>query len=792
MAHRGLRTRFVPCSGAVVLLCLVLFTTKGSAQLVREWVAHFNGGLKGGDNGSAAMATDDSGNVYVTGWATRFTSGIDIATIKYSPEGEKLWVAYYDGGAAGRDDKGVAIAVDTAHNVYVTGASDGGGSTGFDIVTIKYDRNGAPAWASPARYDGPGHSEDKPTAIAVNDSMNVYVTGWSMGVGTGFDYATIKYDPSGTLAWVDRYNGPGNGMDKSYGMALRGSSDLYVTGLSVDTTMDYTTIKYNAATGDTVWQASYKGPGNDIARAIVIRSTSDVFVTGSSEGAGTGYDFLTVNYDAATGAENWNSRYDGGVAGDDNAYAISLQSTSRVYVTGRSLNVGSFNDFVTIRMNQANGAVNWVSSYNGTANDNDGAVAMLGGNNPYVLGPSGGAGVGQDYALVQYNGGTGNQSSELRFNGPGNRDDVPSAIATFGGAVFVTGSSQNLKKGSDMVTIKYVDQSHVKYRTFTQENLTGKGVTLKPPGAIPNIANVRDTAFIRAYPKIKNGFAGAPGGLVLGNARPDSASSYGWIRLNKGSAIAAFVPQTGTPRGFDIFSEKPFFGEKKNPKLSKYDNQLLGKLIALRINIGASDAEVTPPTYGDLTYQLPDTVNGIPLQGKSLREIAALVDNLLTYWRQYPPVNWQLLDTVLTRLDTAFQGPLKVVSNVPLVVTGAKLVDSITYLQPGAAPLVSPLAFAPGSVDEAPVHYELYQNYPNPFNPSTTIEFNLPEEGTATLKVYDLLGREVATLLDNQQLDQGDQEVTFVANGFASGVYFYRLSVNEGQFHQIRKMLLLR
>jgi hypothetical protein len=772
------------------LLCIVLFSTNGSAQLVREWVSHFNGGLKGGDNASAAMVTDDSGNVYVTGWATRFTSGIDIVTMKYSPDGDKLWVAYYDGGQAGRDDKGVAIAVDTAHNVYVAGASDGGSSTGFDIVTLKYNPTGSQAWA--ARYDGPGHSEDKPTAIAVNDSMNVYVTGWSMGVGTGFDYATLKYDLSGNPVWVERYNGPANGGDKALGMALRGSADLYVTGLTVDTTSDYTTIKYSAATGDTVWTARYKGPGNDVARAIVIRGTTDVFVTGSSEGIGTGYDYLTVNYDAATGAENWTSRYDGGNGGDDNAYAIALQGTGRVYVTGRSLNVGSFNDFVTIRMSQANGSVNWVSSYNGTANDNDGAVAIFGGNNPYVLGPSGGAGVGQDFALVQYNGGSGAQDQELRFNGPGNRDDIPSAITSFGGAIFVTGSSQNLKKGSDIVTIKYVDQNHVKFRTFTQEDLTGKGVTLKPVGAVPNIANVRDTAFIRAYPKIKNGFPGAPGGLVLGNARPDSSSSYGWIRINKGSAIASFVPQTGTPRGFDSLSGKPFFGEKKNPKLSKYDNRLLGKLIALRINIGASDAEVTPPTYGDLTYQLPDTVNGIPLQGKSLREIAALVDNFLTYWRHYPPVNWQLLDTVLTRLDTSFLGPLKVVNNQPLVVTGAKLVDSIAYLQPGAVPLTNPLAFAPGSLEEAPVHYVLYQNYPNPFNPSTTIEFNLPEEGIATLKVYDLLGREVATLLDNQQLDQGDQEVTFIASGFASGVYFYRLSVNNGQFQQFRKMLLLR
>ncbi|HYQ86320.1 MAG TPA: T9SS type A sorting domain-containing protein [Bacteroidota bacterium] len=776
----------------LVIFAGILWPIAAPAQLVRQWVAHANGGVLSGNNAATAMAVDDSGNVYVTGWATRFTTGIDIATIKYSPDGEKLWAAYYDGGAGGREDKAVAVAVDTAHNVYVAGASDGGSSTGFDFVTIKYDRDGNPAWGTPQRYDGPGHGEDKPAAIAVNDSMNVYVTGWSKGAGTGLDYATIKYNSSGTQQWVNRYNGPGNGTDSALAMVLRGSADLYVAGTSVDTTFDYVTIRYNAATGDSVWLARYKGPGNDIARAMVLRGSTELFVTGSSEGIGTGYDYLTIHYHASNGGVDWISRYDGTASGDDHATALALQGTGRLYVTGRSLNTGSFNDFVTIRYTQGSGNQDWVSAYDGPAHDNDGAVDITGGSNPYVAGPSTGAGVGADFAVVQYNGGSGNQNFDLRYNGPGNSDDVPSAVATFDNAVLVTGTSRNPKSGSDIVTIKYVDQSALKYRTFIQDSLTGKGVSLKPAASVPNFGNVRDTAFARAYPKIKTGFAGAPGGLVLGNARPDSAGSFGWIRINKGSAIAKFVPHTHTPRGLDSIGGKLFFGEKKNPDLKKYNNIIVGKLLALRINIAASDAEVTPPTYGDLTYQIDDSVNGIPLLGKSLRQIASIVDNLLTYWRRYPPVNWALLDTVLTRVDTAFTGPLRIISKRPLVVTGAVPIDSVSYLQPGATPLQNPLAFAPGSLVDIPVGYTLFQNYPNPFNPVTTIEFNLPEPATVTLKIFDLLGREVATLLDEQAFDEGDQETSFDASGFASGVYFYRLFANQGQFQQVRKMVLLK
>ncbi len=782
----------VPARGFVLLISLLTIHSISRSQLVPQWVARFNGGIPSGTNGATAMAVDDSGNVYVTGWATRPASGVDYATLKYSPDGELLWSAFYDGGGGAKEDKATAIAVDTGHNVYVTGYSDGGQASGFDFATIKYDRNGHTLWASPLRYDGPGHGEDKAVAIAVNDSQNVYVSGWSLGAGTGLDYATIKYDISGNLRWLKRYNGPGNGTDSVAAMALRGTTDLFVVGMTRDTTFDYTTIKYSAATGDSIWASTYKGPGNDYAHAVVLHGSADIFVTGSSEGVGTGRDYLTVGYNQSDGGQQWVSRYDGPASGNDDAYAISISSSTRVYVSGRSLNPGSFNDFVTVRYAQSDGSVAWVSSYDGPGNGDDGAVAMTGGGSPYVVGASTGSGTGSDFAIVQYNGGNGNQNLDLRYNGPGNRADVPAAVTTFVNAVYATGTSENLKKGSDLVTIRYADRTHMKYRTFTQADLTGKGVSLKPAGSVPNPANVRDSAFARAFPKIKNGFAGAPGGLVLGNARPDSAKSYGWVRITKGSAIANFVPHTHTPRGFDFFDLKPFVGEKKNPKLAKYDNKIAGELIALRISIGASDAGITPPTLGDMTYQLDDTVVGVPLKGKSLREIATFTDNLLTYWRSYPPVNWALLDTVLTRLDTMFRGPLKIVSTRPLVVTGVKSVDSVSFVQPGAFPLQNPLAFAPGSVVELPEEYTLYQNYPNPFNPVTTIEFNLPQAGVATLKVYDLLGREVSTLLDEQSLDAGNQEVEFDASAFATGVYFYRLTIDQGRFQSVKKMVLIR
>ncbi|MBZ0198380.1 MAG: T9SS type A sorting domain-containing protein [Ignavibacteriaceae bacterium] len=94
----------------------------------------------------------------------------------------------------------------------------------------------------------------------------------------------------------------------------------------------------------------------------------------------------------------------------------------------------------------------------------------------------------------------------------------------------------------------------------------------------------------------------------------------------------------------------------------------------------------------------------------------------------------------------------------------------------------------------SPNNFILYQNYPNPFNPSTTIKYSIPkrvnsQSSIVNLKVYDVLGREITTLI-NKELAPGNYEVEFNASSLASGVYFYRLEA--GSFIQTKKMILLR
>lgn len=782
-----MHVRYASVVRAILLASLLLVPQFILSQQVRQWVARYSGPVKSGNDAANAIVTDDSGYVYVAGYVTSIGGDPDFITLKYSPDGALLWARTYDNGA---EDIARAVAVDTGGNVYVAGSS--GGGSGLDYAVVKYRRDGSPGWAAVSRYNGPGNGEDVPVAIAVADSQVVVVTGWSKGASSGLDYATVKFDSSGVQQWVSRYEGAGE--DKPRALAVRlvggGIRDIYVTGSTVDTLLDYLTIKVNGLNGVQHWAAKYNGPanGNDVARAIAVRTTAGVFVTGGSDGMGSFKDVFTIRYDTA-GVVEWTARYNGTANQEDEGLALALQSSSRVYVAGRSVQPGAYSDFLTLYYNQSSGAEQWASTFNGAANDIDAAVAVTGGGSPYVCGRTAGIGTGYDYGLIQIGSG-GSVDWSSTYDGPAHTNDIPTAMTTGGNGVYVTGSSIAKGTTSDLLTIKYVDRADVKYRTFTQESLVGKAVKIKLATDLPNAANVRDDAFLKAFPKIKKGYAGAPGGLLLGNVYLDSAA-YGWIRINKGSNVGSFLPHTGISRGFDTYAGAPFIGEKKNPKLDKYNNHLLGELIAMKMNIAASDAEITPPTLGDLTYDDADTGN--PYNGLTLRQIAVLADNYLTYWPIYPAISWPRLDSTLARVNRAFSGPLGLpVSSSPVVVTGVRTVDSVSYLQPTVAPMIDPLAFPKEMLETEPKVYALYQNYPNPFNPITTIEFDLPEDAMVSVRVYDILGREVAVLADDEEFASGTQELQFDASGFSSGVYYYRIVVNRGEFQRVKKMMLLK
>ena len=379
-----------------------------SGAVQEAWVARFNGPHNGGDS-LQAMAVDSLGNVYVTGGSAVSDVTPDYATVKYDSAGQQQWVAYYN-GPGNNADFAEAIAVDASGNVYVTGESYDASGANPDYLTIKYNSSGQQQWV--ARYDGPAHQYEHASGIAVDGSGNVYVTGWSWGSEQfGNDYATIKYNSAGQEQWVARYNGPGdsqNSEDYARGIAIDDSGNVYVTGESFGsgTDRDYATIKYSPS-GQEEWVARYNGPGNgiDAAYALAVDGSGNVYVTGASVGTTfPDFDYATIKYNS-DGQEQWVARYNGPGNGDDGATRLAIDGSGNVYVTGQSRDpITNYEQYVTIKYNSG-GQEQWDASYSGPYN---GAhlplgIAVDGSGNVYVTGQSAGPGFADDFATVKYN-----------------------------------------------------------------------------------------------------------------------------------------------------------------------------------------------------------------------------------------------------------------------------------------------------------------------------------------------------------------------------------------------------
>lgn len=240
------------------------------------WAARYDGAADRDE--ARAIAVDGDGNVYVTGASWGIGTLQDYATVKYNADGTLLWDDRYN-GPGNLTDEPRALAVDALGNVYVTGISWGGVATQYDYATIKYDSDGDRLWVT--RYDGPGHDIDGANALAVDGQGYVYVTGYS-GDG-GFDYATVKYDTAGQEVWVARYDGPSHNTDIALALALDALGNVYVTGYSagLGRPADYATVKYDTK-GEQVWVARFGGPGVDWneARALAVDNNGQVYVGG--------------------------------------------------------------------------------------------------------------------------------------------------------------------------------------------------------------------------------------------------------------------------------------------------------------------------------------------------------------------------------------------------------------------------------------------------------------------------------------------------------------------------------
>ncbi|MBI5216166.1 MAG: T9SS type A sorting domain-containing protein [Ignavibacteriae bacterium] len=386
---------------------------------------------------------------------------------------------------------------------------------------------------------------------------------------------------------------------------------------------------------------------------------------------------------------------------------------------------------------------------------------------------------------------------------------VPSGFtATTAASIAISPASGVNSTGNVFLLFQDSDGENT-YRTFTldtmQSHAARKAIARKA-GNFPNLVNMLAEIFKQAKDSslatgIEVGEAGnllSNGKTVKGYVKPAKEGDVQASLYKKGKLGPLY--QDGTASGLDFFTggEKRITKLNKNLGPDKHDNVLFGNLMVLAVNIAASDFEKTPTGFGDLKY----VGSYEAWDGMTVRQILADANDKMTNWEFVTASTFSDMNAAVASINAEFASTsldtASFFAGGKLSWTGVMPVSQsdILIANPNAQPYQIPTEQHP----PVPTAFALNQNYPNPFNPTTTISFELAEPAIVTVKVFNMLGQEVATVLDREEFFDGVYSETFDASGLTSGVYFYQILTdvtNEEtgatqHFTQTKKMLLAK
>ncbi|MBI5471920.1 MAG: SBBP repeat-containing protein [Ignavibacteriae bacterium] len=752
-------------------------TIKYSPQGTEQWASRYNGPANR-DDVASGVVVDDSGNVYATGTSMTSTTPSRQcgATVRYNPSGNQMWVSTYIApGNTAAIMKGIAL--DDSGGVFVNGGivdSSNPGISASAIVTLKYNRAGVQQWF--ASYQGGLQRYRNPASAFVIDGLgNVIVLGIGFTQTTGSDYAVVKYNSIGVEQWAIRYNGPGNAAtDAPSGLAVDRSGNIYVTG-STNTSQipeDFATVKYNPA-GVSQWAALYNGPrlSKEIAVDVAVDGSGNAFVAGNSQGTGSTTDIVTVKYDAV-GIEQWAARYGRQGSLYNGAVAIRSDRSGNAYVLGYSASTqwASLNEYVIIKY-RPNGSRQWVAAYRETGE---------------ILNPPSTLFVDQS-GYVYVTGSAGNSFLTIKYDQLGAQQWVarcagnytsPALAVDNSGNVYITGACDTA-----CVTVKY--------------NSAGVQQWVARYGPGPGYAQAATNAIA---------FDGSANVYVAGSSKKRS-----WWEVYPVDYLTIKYDAAGVQKWVARYrGQDSIWNEATHIAVDNSDNVLVMGVSATATGADVVTVKYSPSGVQQWAMRSPGLADywssGAHMQMDGNGDIYVAHTRLQGSTTDYNTTKYN--SSGVQPWSGRFCGTgdhsnlvagLALDASNNVYVTGTcqasnwSVIATVKYTQ-------ATVDVDEGGTDLVATTYSLDQNYPNPFNPTTTIKYQIPNSnrqmgfgvsdlGFVSLKVFDILGREVATLV-NEVKQPGTYSVPWDASAFASGVYLYRLQA--GGFVETKKCLVLR
>lgn len=509
----------------------------------------------------------------------------------------------------------------------------------------------------------------------------------------------------------------------------------------------FITIENSFSQVNQEWTARYSATTNSIdgGKKILVDKDNNIYVIGASFN-----DFVIIKYNSI-GNQLWLRRYNGIGNGTDIPTDMITDTEGNIYVTGSSDFNKEQTDFLTIKYNPE-GIEEWVARYSCTGNENFPTSIIIDTlNNIYITGKN-----FNNITTIQYNS-DGNQIWVTDYHAP-IYNDIAWGIALDNlRNVYITGEYSN-----DCIVVKYnafgVQQWVSTYNGKSNRHDFNQSIS------IDNLSNV----------------------YVSGSSTEDSMSLGGYLTIKYNSKGDQQWVRTyeGTGNFFDVVQAM---------KVDKSGNiYITGYSTETGQGYNMTTFKYNP--NGDILWKasynngLNDIAFGITIDNQGSVYITGWSDGI-GIESDYATVKYDSSGNQLWSMRYDFSGQygdfpssIAVDLNGSVFVTGQSNRDILTikYSQPTG---VNPISL------ETPTVFKLDQNYPNPFNPETVISYHLQISSEVKLKIYNVLGNETKTLVEEKQ-NSGSYSVTFDGSGYPSGVYLYRLEINENEIDTKRMVLL--